>query len=143
MMIESDIVYAFIKKSDWLKPVASALIELIARGKLGVVYASREIFHELYYLSLEEGISAEDYLTRAVSLFSINNLVFLPTTPEIDLIAFSLMVHYKITSIFDAYYAATALNQVEDHVIISTDHVYDKVPGITRIDPRQLVKNHR
>ncbi len=41
-------------------------------------------------------------------------------------------------SIFDAYYAVTALNQVEDHAIISTDNVYDIVPGLKRIDHRKL-----
>ena len=48
------------------------------------------------------------------------------------------MKQYKIESIFDAYYAATALNQVPDHTIISTDEVFDAIPGITRIDPQKL-----
>lgn len=34
--------------------------------------------------------------------------------------------------------AATALNQEPDHPVISPDHVYDQIPGITRIDPRDL-----
>jgi len=37
-------------------------------------------------------------------------LSFLKQPPEIDLLAFALMKQYKITSVFDAYYAATVLN---------------------------------
>jgi len=40
--------------------------------------------------------------------------------------------------VFDAYYAATALNAVADHTIISTDEVFDSVTGIKRMDPRTL-----
>jgi len=49
-----------------------------------------------------------------------------------------LMKHFKLTSIFDAYYAATALNQVPDRTIVSTDGTFDKVTGLKRIDPRSL-----
>ena len=69
---------------------------------------------------------------------SIKNLKFLETAYEIDLLAITLMKQYRIKSIFDAYYAATALNQVKDHTIISTDNVFDVIPGIIRVDPRDL-----
>jgi hypothetical protein len=40
---------------------------------------------------------------------------------------------------------ATYLNADPDHHIYSTDQIYDKIPGITRTDPRgfttKLVKN--
>jgi len=49
-----------------------------------------------------------------------------------------LMKQFNLTSIFDAYFAATALNAVPDHTIISTDEVFDKVTGIKRRDPRTL-----
>lgn len=48
------------------------------------------------------------------------------------------MMQYNFSSIFDAYYAATALNQVPDHTIISTDTVFDSIPGVRRIDPREI-----
>ena len=48
------------------------------------------------------------------------------------------MKQLKLNSIFDAYYATAALiavKAVTDHTIASTDEVFDKVTGITRIDP--------
>ena len=139
-MIETDILYAYVKNRDWLKPVADELISKIAGGGMGTVHASREVLHELYYVSIAEGVAIDEIISRFASLTAINNLVFLETTHEIDLLALTLMKQYRIGSIFDAYYAAATLNQDPDRTIISTDEVFDKVVGIKRIDPRQTSK---
>jgi predicted nucleic acid-binding protein len=137
-MLETDMLYAFVKKQDWLKPTAVALISRVIKGEFGPVYASREAIHEVYYVSKDEGVSLDEIVARAAALTAIENLVFLETTFQIDLLALTLLGQYRFTSISDAYYAATALNQVEDHTIISTDKVFDYLPGIKRIDPRKI-----
>jgi len=142
LMIESDVLYAYVKESDWLKDIAERFVKKVEDGNFGDVYASREVLHELYYVSMEEGITVDEYIYRVANLTSVKNLVFLETGHEIDLLAISLMKQYKLTSIFDAYYAATCLNQVRDHQMVSTDTVYDKIPGIIRIDPRGLEQLH-
>lgn len=38
------------------------------------------------------------------------------------------MRQYSLASIFDAYYAVAALNQIPDHTIISTDTVFHSIP---------------
>ncbi|MDG6909679.1 MAG: hypothetical protein JRN08_04850 [Nitrososphaerota archaeon] len=43
---------------------------------------------------------------------------------------------FRVPGLFDAIYAATALNQDDERKILSTDEVYDRVAGITRVDPR-------
>jgi len=140
MMIETDILYAFVKKSDWLKPTADKLMWMINGDKFGDVFASREALHELYYVSVEEGVPIDELITRVAALTSIGNLTFLPTTTAIDLLALTIVKQYRLTSIFDAFHAATALNQVSDHTIASTDDVFDRVPGLKRVDPRTLVE---
>jgi predicted nucleic acid-binding protein len=137
-LIETDMLYSYIKKEDWLKPTANAIIARIIKGEFGSVFASRESLHEIYYVSKEEGVSLDELIARGAALTAIENLVFLETTFEIDLLALALIRQYRFTSIFDAYYAATALNQVEDHTIISTDTIFDFLPGIKRIDPRKI-----
>ncbi|MEM2608146.1 MAG: PIN domain-containing protein [Thermoproteota archaeon] len=137
-MIETDIIYAYVKTEDWLKNTAEKLIRRISKGEFGTVYASREVFHEMYYVSQQEGVSIDEYISRVAALTAIENIVFLETTSEIDLLALALMKQYRFKSIFDAYYAATALNQVPDHSIVSTDTVFDNVAGIKRIDPREI-----
>ncbi len=138
MIIETDLLYAFVKESDWLKPAASRFIREVSMGRHGVVHASREALHELYYVSMNEGVSLDEYITRAAAVTAIDNLVFHPTTTEVDLLALVLMKQYQIGSIFDAYHAATALSMEEDHTIISTDTVFDRVPGLIRVDPRNM-----
>jgi len=137
-MIETDMLYAYVKKEDWLKTTAYNVISRIIKGEFDIVYASRESLHEMYYVSKEEGVSIDEYISRVAALTAIKNLTFLETTYKIDLLALTLMKQYKMKSIFDAYYAATALNQVPDHSIISTDAVFDTIPGIKKIDPREI-----
>jgi predicted nucleic acid-binding protein len=137
-MIETDMLYAYVKKQDWLKETANNIILRIIKGDFGQVYASRESLHELYYVSKEEAVSTDELISRGAAITAIQSLTFLETTLEIDLLALVLMRQYGFTSIFDAYYAATALNQVEDHTIISTDKVFDCIPGLIRIDPRKI-----
>jgi len=137
-MIETDMLYAYVKKEDWLKTTAYNVISRIMKGEFDIVYASRESLHEMYYVSKEEGVSIDEYISRVAALTAIKNLTFLETTYKIDLLALTLMKQYKMKSIFDTYYAATALNQVPDHSIISTDAVFDTIPGIKKIDPRKI-----
>jgi predicted nucleic acid-binding protein len=139
MLIETDVIYAFVKELDRLKPVADKIMWRIKEGTLGEVYVSREVLHELYYVSIREGVTLDEYIHRAAALTSIDNLSFLPTTSEVDLLAFTLMKQYGLSSIFDAYHAATTLNQVADHTIVSTDHVFDRIPGLKRVDPNTLI----
>jgi hypothetical protein len=138
MMLETDLFYAYVKKTDWLKPLAEEIVRRIIDRRFGVVHASREAHHEFYYVSMAEGVSLDDYITRAASLTAIKNLEFHPTTAELDLLAFALMRQYGVASLFDAYHIATVLNQEPDHIIVSTDAVFDKIPGRTRLDPRKL-----
>ena len=137
-MIETDMLYAYVKKEDWLKETANNILSRIIKGEFGAVFASRETLHEIYYVSKEEGVSTDELIARVAAVTAIQNLIFLETTFEIDLLALVLMRQYGFTSIFDAYYAATALNQVEDHTILSTDKVFDCIPGLKRIDPRKI-----
>lgn len=137
-MIETDMLYAYVKKEDWLKTAANKLFSRIISGEFGTVYASRETLHEIYYVSKAEGVSTDELIAREAALTAIDNLKFLDTTYEIDLLAMALIRQYGFTSIFDAYYASTALNQIEDHTIISTDAVFDCIPGMKRIDPREI-----
>lgn len=138
MIIETDMLYAYVKKKDWLKPVAEKIFSDISSGKYGVVHASREALHELYYLSMNEGVTLDEYITRAAAITAIDNLEFHPTTHETDLLAFVMMKQYGTSSLFDAYHAATTLSVEDDHTIVSTDTVYDKIPGIKRVDPRDI-----
>lgn len=139
MLIETDIILAHIKESDWLKPYATVILEAATRGEIKL-YASRELIHELYYVASRLDMSLSIILERIVALSKLNGIEWIPTTLDVDLTALTLMSEYGLTSIFDAYHAATTLLYDPDKMIVSTDRVYDRVPGLIRVDPRELAK---
>ena len=78
-------------------------------------------------------------LADEAKIATIKNLKYVNPDTTICLTALSIMDTYRMTSIFDAVYAATALSaQMPDHIIISTDESYDNVKEIQRVDQRQL-----
>jgi predicted nucleic acid-binding protein len=120
-----------------LKPYAEALLKAAERGEVEL-YASCEVLHELYYVAVKLGISLELLLEKLVALAGVRNLRWVPLTERVALAALTLMVEYGLTSYFDARCAATALLADPDRVVVSTDSVYDRVPGLRRVDPRDL-----
>jgi predicted nucleic acid-binding protein len=102
------------------------------------LYASCEVLHELYYMAVKLGLSLELLLEKLAALAGIRNLRWVPVTERVVLAALTLMVEYGLASYFDACYAATALLADPDSVVVSTDSVYDRVPGLKRVDPRNL-----
>ena len=138
MLIESDILIAHLKTEDRLKEISERVLSTIVKGELNVI-ASRETIHEIYYVLKNMNLPINDILNKIGALTTIPNIEWVPTTFETDLLALALMAQYKLTSIFDAYHAATCLLYDKQKTIISTDHIYDKIPGIKRIDPTNLV----
>ncbi|MGC8849722.1 MAG: type II toxin-antitoxin system VapC family toxin [Candidatus Bathyarchaeia archaeon] len=137
MLLESDIFIAYLKKEDWLKETATKIIKAIEDGRLQAG-ASSEIFHELYYV-FSEYAPLSVILADAAKISTIRNLSFVDADYSVYLTALSLLETYNMKSIFDAIYAATALSgKVPDHIIVSTDRLYDRIHGIERVDPRQL-----
>lgn len=136
-LIESDLLLAVIKKEDRLKPAAERILEKIDSGELKGVYASTAVLQEVIFWFYNRQLLSE--LAKAVNILShLPNVEWIPITPEICLTA-SLLINEYNTSPFDAYHAATAIPR--DKTILSTEHIYDKIKGITRIEPTEFAKN--
>lgn len=138
MLLESDVFIAYMKKGDWLKKTATAIIDAVEKDQLGPVQASTEVFHELYYV-FSDYAPLQTIAANEARIATIKNLTYVAPDYATYLAALSIIDTYGITSVFDAIYAATALsNSVPDHTIISTDKKYECVKGLKRIDPRKL-----
>lgn len=136
ILIESDLLLASIKKEDWLKPVAERILEEIDSGRLKGVYASTVTIQEIVFWFYNRQLLNE--LARVVNiLLHLKNIEWIELTPETCLTASILISEYNISP-FDAYHAATALPR--DRTILSTEHVYDEIKGIKRIDPKELAE---
>ena len=137
MLIESDLFIAYLKSEDWLKPYAEKILKAIENGKLQNIQTSTDVIHEIYYV-FKDYAPPNIILGNLAKIATIPNITYIDPTREIILSAVELTDLHKLT-IFDAIYAATAhTNHVPDHTILSTDSAYDKIPGIERIDPRQI-----
>jgi predicted nucleic acid-binding protein len=135
-LIESDLLLAVIKKEDRLKPIAEKILEKIDSGELKGIYASTAVLQEVIFWFYNRQLLSE--LEKAVNVLShLRNVEWVPITPEICLTASLLINEYK-TSPFDAYHIATAIPR--DKTILSTEHIYNKIKGITRIEPTEFAK---
>jgi predicted nucleic acid-binding protein len=143
LMIETDILYAHLKEDDRLKEDAETLLAAVDSGALGKVYASREALHELHYLLKRAGWPSDEALAKVGALTRIRNIEWSPTTSDTDLLALSLVSMYKLSSIFDAYHAATCLLADPECMLVSTDPAYDGIPQTRRTDPRELAERIR
>jgi predicted nucleic acid-binding protein len=140
LLIETDVLFAHIKESDWLKKSADALLRSIEEGNHGTTFASREALHELYYLAPKVGWNGDEALSKIGSLTHIRNLEWPATTTDVDLLALSLLATYDLSSIFDAYHAATCLLFDPEHLLVSTDQAYDKIKNLHRVEPKAITQ---
>lgn len=128
---------AFVKEEDRLKPTAKKILERIEAGRLKV-YASIATIQEIIFWFYNRQML--DELVKAVNALIRLKIEWVKLTPEICLTASLLINEYKVSP-FDAYHLATAI--LRDRMILSTEHKYDEVKGIKRIDPREFVKEFK
>ena len=136
LLIESDLLLAYMKKSDWLKPAATKILTGVASGDIPGAYASTATLQEIIFWFYNRDMQWE--LVQATNAMThINNMRWIPLSSEICLTASMLIKEYEINPL-DAYHAATAMT--EDKTILSTEHVYDRIKVVTRIDPETYAK---
>ncbi|NLE04481.1 MAG: PIN domain-containing protein [Crenarchaeota archaeon] len=128
---------AIIKKEDHLKSAAESILENIVESKITGVYASTASMQEIVFWFHNRQLFTE--LISAINILShLRNLEWVPLTPDVCITASLLLNEYKLSP-FDAYHAATAISR--DKIIISTEHIYDKIKGVTRINPADLASS--
>ena len=136
MLLDSDIFIAIIKEEDRLKQPSLKILKAIERRKLKNAYASVASIQEIIFWLLNRGFKDKILLT-ASRVFKIKNLEWIPLDEKVFLTASALIEEYELGA-FDAYIAATAL--LKDRVILSSDHIYDKIKGIRRVSPEEVAK---
>ena len=136
MLLDSDIFIAIIKEKDRLKRASLKILKAIERRKLKNAYASVASIQEIIFWLLNRGFKDKILLTVS-RIFELKNLEWIPLTKEIFLTASALIEEYDLGA-FDAYMAATALSK--DRIIVSSDHIYDKIKGIKRVSLKEIAR---
>ena len=136
MLLDSDVFIAIIKEEDRLKQPSLKILKAVEKRKLKNAYASVASIQEIIFWLLNRNLRDKILLTVS-RIFELKNLEWIPLTKEIFLTASALIEEYKLGA-FDAYMAATALSK--DRIIVSSDHIYDKIKGIKRISLEEIAK---
>ncbi len=133
MLIENDVIFAYMNERDRNHKKAEALFQKIRDGLR--VEASSVCLLEMELVFKSE--SREDELLGIITaLKGIENIEFLPVTPEIVISSIAIRRNYELT-FFDSHYAATALSG--DRIIIPMDSAYDVIPNLNRPEPDEVL----
>ena len=120
-MIETDVIYAVMKREDSLKILARLVLTKSRR-----LLCSSVSFVEV--LSVLKALGKFESLASKVGLLgSFSNIEFVPVTPEIAEKAADIHMKGKLT-FFDSFYAATAI--VLDATLVSSDTAFKEVAGL-------------
>jgi len=132
-LIENDTIFAYLNRLDRNHETATKLMLKLGNGEIIVEFSSVALVEmELVYMS--QGL--EDRLVEDLAtIVALPGIEVLPLTPDIAVAAAYLRETHNL-SFFDSHYAATSL--ARDGTIISFDVDYDRVPGLTRIDPADV-----
>ena len=127
-LIENDAIFAYLNEFDPHHNTAERIFKKLEKGEITVTLLEMELIYR------SEG-KEDKLLQDLAALASLPNASYIPLTPDVALASVYLRQTLKL-SFFDSHYAATALNT--DRLIISFDQVYDRIPGLTRVDPESL-----
>ncbi len=127
MYLDTDIVLSQIKERDWLKDVVrrklSRIEEELKTSAITIVECQIVLLRE------EGRGEAIKVIDRINSL----GLQILPLTREVLEKSTELLSKYPKLNIFDSIHLAHAI--LENERILSTDHLFDEIEGVTRVDP--------
>ena len=132
-LVENDVIFAYLNEFDPRHETAERIFGKLEKGEIAAGISSVSLLEmELIYRSQDR---EEKLLGDLAALASLPNVSYIPLTPDIALASVYLRETLNLT-FFDSHYAATALNA--DKSIISFDQAYDRVPGLSRIDPKRV-----
>ncbi|MBO3808266.1 MAG: type II toxin-antitoxin system VapC family toxin [Candidatus Brockarchaeota archaeon] len=132
-LLENDVIFAYLNEHDPNHEMAERIFGKLRKGEIRVEISSISLVEmELIYRSEKR---ENRLLKDLAAIAALPNVEYVALTPDTTLASVYLRQTLNLT-FFDSHYAATALNL--DGKIISFDQAYDKVPGLTRIEPEAL-----
>ncbi len=133
VLMENDVIFAYMNEEDRNHDAAVRVFEKLRNGELKVDLSGITLLEmELIYRTQRR---EPELLRIMAALLTLPNVNFVPLTPEIVITSVRLRERVGL-SFFDSHYAATALYL--DGKVISFDEAYDRVPGLVRVDPKEI-----
>lgn len=135
-VIELDLLIAFVNASDRHHQVANRIFQKIMTGEIKEVKTASSAYLEYELIDRSRGYLVEDTRREISSFKNFPNLGEKPLTAKIIIEAMRLRETINAMTYFDSLHASTAMHS--DGEIISLDDIYDKVEGLTRIEPSKI-----
>ena len=133
MLLENDVIFAYMNRADPKHNIAERVFEKLRRRDFSFEVSSVSLVEmELIYKS--EGVETR-LLKDIAALAALPNVKYVALTPDVAVASVYLRQTLGL-SFFDSHYAATALEL--DARIVSFDRAYDRVQGLTRIEPASV-----
>ncbi len=129
-LVETDIIYAVMKREDPLKDLARLVL-----AKSRKLYCSSASLIEV--LSVLKALGVFESLASKVGLLGcLQNMTFVPVTPQIAAKAADIHIKGRLT-FFDSFHAATAL--FLNATLVSSDKAFEEVPGLIYMSVKEYV----
>ena len=127
MYLDADVLLAILKPTDWLKPyVKIELIDAPKTSALAVIEAEIVLAREYDRKNVLQVIDKIESLK--IEILELDKETLKQST--------ILLKKYPRLNIFDSVHAGFAALKKEK--VLSTDHIFDTIEGIERVDPRNL-----
>ena len=127
MYLDTDIILAIVKPSDWLKDVVERKIKVLSDPKTSVfTLVEAEI---VLNREVSRGLAV-----RVLDKVKERNIRLLPLTEKMLTKSVELLRKYPKLNIFDSIHIACAI--CEGEAILSTDSLFDEIEEIEKVDPR-------
>ena|SRR3989338_2709251 len=127
MYIDTDILLAFVKKDDWLKPYVSIGKIKNPRSSVFAIIEAEIVLSREY--------SRKD-VVRMLDEISRTNIEILDFTKQVLGKSCEFLQKYERLNVFDSVHAAFSF--IHNESILSTDAVFDQIIEIKRMDPREM-----
>ncbi len=132
MYIDTDVIYAFIKPADRHIRFARRVAGLVDEE----LYTSSITLLEVEFVRTREFVMDPSRELKEIIYSFFPRLKIVPFTHSIFSESESIRKKHKM-GILDSIHAATALSA--DKRIASTDHIFDKISGLKRFGPENLI----
>ncbi len=129
-LLENDVIFAYLNEHDPHHDIAEKIFHKLRERQLTLEISSVSLV-EMQLIYKSERLERK-LLKDLAAVAALPHVQYVALTPDIAVASVYLRETLDLT-FFDSHYAATALDV--DREIISFDRSYDKVPGLTRIDP--------
>ncbi|UCF08499.1 MAG: PIN domain-containing protein [Thermoplasmata archaeon] len=125
--LDTDCILALVKESDWLKTP----VEKRIKNEKGLCTSVMSVVESRLVLMREENIESVFRIEEKLNSLKIK---LLPLDENIISESNNLMKDFDFLATFDAIHIATA--KLHKEKVLSTDHIFKLVPGLTVEDPR-------